>query len=76
MVAVLVGDEDAGQILRREPEAGEAPLDLARAEPAVEHQPGAVGLDDDSVAPAAAPEGCEPQLARPGAAPRAYLSWL
>jgi len=50
MVAVLMGDEDGGQVLRRAPDAGEALADLAWAEPGVHEHAGFSGLQIGAVA--------------------------
>jgi hypothetical protein len=54
MVAVLVRDQDAGEIRGREAEARQALLRVAQVEPAVDQQTGAAGFGDQAVAAAAA----------------------
>jgi hypothetical protein len=54
VIGVLVGDEDRRQRRRFEPEAREADRRAADAEPAIDQDPRAAGLDDEAVAFAAA----------------------
>jgi hypothetical protein len=54
VVAVLVGDQDAGQVGRREAEAREALFGVAQVEAAVDQQARAAGFGDQAVAAAAA----------------------
>jgi hypothetical protein len=61
VVAVLVGDEDAAQIGRREPQARQAALGVAQVQTAIDQQPRAAGFGDQAVAAAAAGEGREAQ---------------
>ena len=62
MVAVLVSDEDGGDVGRREADAREAPLGALDREAAVDQDAGRAGLGDQAVTGAAAAERCEPQL--------------
>jgi hypothetical protein len=61
VVAVLVGDQDAGEVGGREPQAGEALLGVAQVETAVDEQARGAGFGDQAVAAAAAGEGSEAQ---------------
>jgi hypothetical protein len=61
VVAVLVRDQDAGEVRRREAEAREALLRVAQVEAAVDQQARAAGFGDQAVAAAAAGEGSEAQ---------------
>ena len=54
VVAMLVGDKDTGEIARREVQPREPALGFAHRIAAVEHQAGAILLDHERVAPAAA----------------------
>ena len=64
VIAVLVGDDDAGKVGRCEAEPREPPLGLLHREAAVEHQPRGARLDDEGVAGAAAAERREPHQSR------------
>jgi len=54
VVAVLVGDQDAGQVGRREAEARQALLGVAQVEAAVDEDARRAGLGDQAIAAAAA----------------------
>ena len=54
MIAVFVGNEDAGQSLRRQAKTVQLECDLARTEAAVEKEAGCPRLDNQRVATAAA----------------------
>ena len=56
MVAVLVGDEDAGEIFRGAADGGEALADLAEAEARIDQDAGFVGLHVGAIAGGAAAE--------------------
>ena len=59
VVAVLVGDENGGEIFRRAPEAGEALADLARAEPGVHEHASLGSLNVGAIAPGTTAENGE-----------------
>src|SRR4051812_8362304 len=61
MVAMLVGDENAGKVGRRKPDAREALLGVAKVESAIDEHARGADFGDQAVAAAAAGEGSEAQ---------------
>ena len=59
MIRVLVRNDDGVDVTRVHAAGGEAPLELARAEAAIEHQAGIGAAHEQRVARAAASEGTE-----------------
>lgn len=54
VITMFVSDENGGKILYRQTEPRKPQLQLARAEAAVEQQPGIAGFDNQRIAAAAA----------------------
>jgi hypothetical protein len=65
MVAVLVGDEDAGQVLRGAAQGGEALADLAEAEARIDQDAGFVGFHVSAIAGGTAPQNRQSNGHRP-----------
>ena len=73
MVVVLVRHDDRVEVGRLESETREAADGLGDREPAVEQQPGSIGLDDETIALAAAAEIGETHDRWPGSLPPARI---
>jgi hypothetical protein len=59
VVGMLVGDEDAGQALRRATDGGQARPNLAQAEAGIDEDAGFIGLDIGAIAIGTASENSQ-----------------